>query len=110
MNLDRLFGFSAATPASARQSQLVKPGTLFPALLALMIPMRAFSQDPSSELLEAAKKGDIDALRSILGKGGNINAKSTNGRTGLMEAAYWGRTDAAKLFLEKGADTNAKDQ
>jgi ankyrin repeat protein len=79
-------------------------------LLVLVIPLLAYGQDAASELVEAAKKGDVDALRSMINKGGNVNVKNASGRTALMEAAYWGRVDAAKLFLEKGADANAKDQ
>ena len=79
MNLDRLFGFSTAIPAPARRSQSIRTTTLCAVLLALLIPLRGFSQDPSAELLEAAKKGDLDAVKSILGKGGNVNAKGTNG-------------------------------
>jgi ankyrin repeat protein len=78
-------------------------------LLALLIPMQAHGQDAGGELIDAAKKGDVDALRSLINKGGNVNGKNASGRTPLMEAAYWGRVDAAKLFLEKGADPNAKD-
>src|SRR5215813_568530 len=68
MNLDRLFGFSAELPAPAGRSQSIKIRTLYAMLLALLIPLRAFSQDQPSELLEAAKKGDLDAVKSILGK------------------------------------------
>ena len=59
-------------------------------------------------LREAAIKGDIEAVKMLLEKGVNVNAKDVDGRTALTEAAFYGRTEIAKLLLDKGADVFAK--
>ena len=115
MNQDPLVAFGTAALArvcTARRfpNRTVRQSTLLALFLLVLLIPYSNAQDAASELLDAAKKGDVDALRSMLSKGGDVNAKNGSGRTALMEAAYWGRVDAAKLFLEKGADTNAKDK
>jgi ankyrin repeat protein len=59
-------------------------------------------------LRAAAVSGDIAAVKALLDKGVNVNAKDTEGRTALTEAAYWGHTDIAALLIESGADIFAK--
>jgi len=50
-----------------------------------------------------------DAVKLLLDKGADINAKSPLGITALMCAAIVGKTDNLKLLLDGGADINAKD-
>src|SRR5215472_10948154 len=78
-------------------------------LLALCFRTAAHG-DNDSDLRDAAKRGDVDAVKSLLGKGANINSKDADGRTALLEASYWGQPDVVKLLLDKGADVNAADQ
>lgn len=59
-------------------------------------------------LMEAAGKGDVDAVRKLLEKGASVNARGADGRTALMEAAYGGHKDIVRLLLDKGADVKAK--
>ncbi|NIP13689.1 MAG: TonB family protein, partial [Pseudomonas stutzeri] len=43
--------------------------------------------EPSQELIQAAKKGDVAAVQALLEKGANVNAKDKGGWTALMWAA-----------------------
>lgn len=40
-----------------------------------------------NELIEASNNGDIEAVKALLAKGSDVNAKDTEGRTALMHAA-----------------------
>jgi len=61
-------------------------------------------------LIEAARHGNIAAVRDALEKGANINAiEYAYGCTALMYASRNGHMDIVKLLIEKDADINAKD-
>jgi ankyrin repeat protein len=59
----------------------------------------------ATPLMHAAAFGSLDAVRLLLDKGADVNAKSASGATALM----WAATDLAKvrLLVERGADVNA---
>lgn len=67
------------------------------------------AQGLNDQLLAAAKKGDTEAVKSLLAKGADVNAKSPYGATPLFFACDRGHTEVVKLLLEKGADVNARD-
>lgn len=48
-------------------------------------------------LLDAAERGDLDALRSALAAGASIEARDAEGRTALLRAAFADRVAAARL-------------
>ncbi|MDE0224823.1 MAG: ankyrin repeat domain-containing protein [Gammaproteobacteria bacterium] len=53
---------------------------------------------------------DARALKQLLGKGADPNARDPrNGTTALILAAFLGRVDIAKILLVAGADMNAKN-
>ena len=52
------------------------PGKALWAVLAVLIPLAAYGQDASTQLIEAAKRGDPDGLRSVLGKGIDVTRKT----------------------------------
>jgi ankyrin repeat protein len=56
-------------------------------------------------LLEAARDGNIEAVRQHLAAGADVNAKNDYGSTPLHRAAI---TEIAELLIAKGADVNAK--
>jgi len=62
------------------------------------------------ELIEAAKRGDLDAVRAIAeGHPELLKAKDASGATALHYAAFGGHSQVAELLVELGADVNARD-
>jgi len=61
-------------------------------------------------IFEAAKKGEIAAIKAILQKNpGLIAARGEIGRSPLHEALAAGQGEAARLLIEAGADVNGSD-
>jgi ankyrin repeat protein len=65
--------------------------------------------DLNEELLAAARKGDLAAVKALLERGAEVNAKTRYGATPLSYAADRGHTEIVQLLIERGADVNAKD-
>jgi ankyrin repeat protein len=59
---------------------------------------------------DAARKGDIEAVKQHLAAGRNVNAKDDKGRTPLHRAAREGHKEVAELLIAAGADLNTKDK
>ncbi len=57
-------------------------------------------------LFEAAAKGDLQTVRSLAGKGANVNARNAMGETPLHVAKS---EEVARFLMERGADVNARD-
>ncbi len=56
----------------------------------------------------AAVLEDLEGVRGLLDKGGDVNAKEGDGSTPLMYAAESGNLEIVRLLLDKAADPNAK--
>jgi outer membrane protein assembly factor BamB len=78
-------------------------------LLIVSLALTARATDLSEDLLAAAKKGDTDAVKALLAKGANVNARNSYGATALSFAADKGHLEIVKLLLQNKADVNAKD-
>lgn len=65
--------------------------------------------DKADALWEAARKGDVAAVRKLLDEGADVNTKLRYGATVLFYACDRGHLDVVKLLLERGADVNVKD-
>jgi hypothetical protein len=63
--------------------------------------------NPTKALLEAAKRGDMEAIKKLVKAPTDVNCSDEKGRTPLHEAAWWGRADAARALLEQGANVHA---
>jgi len=72
--------------------------------LASSMPARA------SELIEAAARGDLAALRRLLDAGAELDARDASGRTAVLAATQGGHVAAARWLIERGADVNAQDR
>jgi hypothetical protein len=81
------------------------------ALLAvvLMGPFTAGAQDLNEDFFAAARKGDTVAVKALLDKGVDVNAKTRYGATALSYACDKGHVEVVKLLIERGADVNSKD-
>ena len=57
-------------------------------------------------LYNACLNGHMDAARSLLAQGADVNRATKNGVTPLWIACQSGHVDAAGLLLDKGAEVN----
>jgi ankyrin repeat protein len=60
-------------------------------------------------LIDAAARGDTDAVRRLLDAGAPIAARDDRGRNAVLAATQGGHVAAARLLIERGADVNAQD-
>lgn len=58
---------------------------------------------------DAAFRGDLKTIETLLQQGVDVNQTDTDGRTALMLAAYNGHTEIVKLLLEHKAFVNVPD-
>jgi ankyrin repeat protein len=64
----------------------------------------------SQTIFDAAKKGDIAALKAVLEANPDlINAPGEAGRSPLEEAIVAGQSEAARFLIESGANVNFRD-
>jgi hypothetical protein len=89
----------------------------------LFIPFGALAQNASAqntgpapassalneELITAARKSNVEAVKSLLAKGADVNAKTEYGATPLFFACDRGNVEVVKLLLAAGADVDARD-
>ena len=64
---------------------------------------------PDISICEAARFGDIKAVKQHLAAGTDVNAKDKKKVTPLHLAAFRGHKEIAQLLIAEGADVNAKD-
>jgi ankyrin repeat protein len=79
------------------------------ALLILLAVAYLAAATPSDEVVNAVKKGDTIALKTLIKNADGANAKLDNGKTILMLAVWEQKIDVISLLISKGADINAKD-
>lgn len=75
----------------------------------LAICAQADRKQLDEQLWEASRKGDVAAVKTLLDKGADVNAKFRYGTTALFKAAERGHLEVVKLLLERGAEVNVKD-
>ncbi|MGI8996571.1 MAG: ankyrin repeat domain-containing protein [Pyrinomonadaceae bacterium] len=82
---------------------------IFPLSLVFLCAFNAPAQDLNQQLWEATRKGDAEAVKSLLAKGADVNAKFRYGATALSYAADRGHLEVVKVLLDHKADVNVKD-
>ncbi len=61
------------------------------------------------DLVFAAERGEIVAVRDLVAKGARINWRDHRGRTALLAATQRNQVEVARFLIQEGADVNAKD-
>lgn len=80
--------------------------------LALVLPLAIVAQDKqklNDDLWEAVRRGDAPAVKSLLDKGADVNARGRYQMTPLFKAAERGNAEIVRLLLDKGADVTVTD-
>jgi len=75
-------------------------------IVILLVATVAFAAN-RPPLIDAAKSGDKEALRTLLQKGTNVNAAEGDGSTALHWASYRDDIETADLLIRAGAKVNA---
>jgi len=76
--------------------------------LLLAFAFAAFA-DVNDDLISAARKGDLAAVKALCEKGASIETTTPYGQTPLYVAAMNGHEDVVEFLLAKGANTDIKD-
>src|SRR5262245_42522033 len=61
----------------------------------------------SLELVAAIRNADVQAIRTLLDSGANVNACDAAGNTLLVLAAFYANPECVELLISRGADVNA---
>ena len=86
-------------------ARLLDAGAEPDALVAGHTPSGAIVQ--TTALLEAAERGQLDAVRLLLDRGADPSLADSNGTTPLMRAARNGRAAVVRELAVRGADLDA---
>lgn len=86
-----------------RGGSATRRGAVLALLLGLVAPRAATAQD----ILDAARQGDVEAVRTLIDRGDDPNASSGDGMSGLHWAAEYGHAGVARALLAAGARADA---
>ena len=72
--------------------------------------VKAQTSEGETPVHQAAKYGELEALRFLLAHGGDVQAKSKQGVTPLHLAAAFGELETVKVLLDSGAEVDPKEE
>jgi ankyrin repeat protein len=81
--------------------------------LAVLVSLLSFvvqSTGQTSDIVSAAKRGDVETVQKLLKGGISPNQPDAQGRTALHEAAANGNVQLFKILIAAGADIHAQDK
>lgn len=92
---------------------LMGPVTCFtrwaPAALLVVLALAAGPTDAArAPLVDAAGRGQVDKIRTLVKRGVDVEGLDEYGRTPLMKAAERGQADSILVLVELGANTETK--
>jgi len=76
----------------------------------IMQNVNAKDRHGHTPLIEAAKGGDLEAVKDLLHRGAEVEAQSEKGKTALHYAAANGHVEVVKLLLAHGAQVDSRDR
>jgi ankyrin repeat protein len=79
------------------------------ALLVVLLPRLTAGAEPVI-LVDAAARGDVNAVRSLIKQGSNVNVSRADGLTALHAAVNADRLDIADALLRAGANASVRDR
>jgi Ankyrin repeats (many copies) len=79
-------------------------------LLFQLGPLGIHAQTINDELILAARKSNVEAVKTLLAKGADVNAKTEYGATPLFFACDRGNVEVVQLLLDAGAEINIMDK
>ena len=74
--------------------------------LAILLPLFIATSTWADSLHDAARSGDVSAVKQLLGQGVDVNLKGQNDATPLIVATLEGQTAVAELLIDSGGDIN----
>ena len=92
------FGFEASRLVAVKSTACL--------VLAVALSGAVLSADPP--IIDAARQGDLETVRSLLAQGADANAAQGDGMTSLHWAAERGHAAVAELLISASADVRAK--
>ncbi len=75
-------------------------------LLLLLFATPAFAE---SDIWDAARRGDLERVKTLIDSGVDVNAQTRYNATPLYFAAGYGHAELVEFLLDKGADPNIRD-
>ena len=78
--------------------------------LFLVLGSSLHAQDLNMQLIDAAMRGDVAQIKSLLGSGAKPNTPDDDKRTPIAYAAAHGSLGAVQVLIDAGAAPDARDQ
>ena len=88
----------------------MKARRIFGGVLILALCIHARAIGAGADVADAVMRGDLAAVRTLIGKGADVNATQVDGATGLHWAVYRDDLTAADLLLTAGAKPDAANR
>jgi ankyrin repeat protein len=73
-------------------------------------PRPTKENNQARRLIEAAKSGDVENLKSLVKLGSRVDCRNEEGDTALMYAAAFGKVEALRWLLNAGASVHVKNE
>lgn len=87
----------------------VKRTVLCVVAFSIVLLLSACSREYTSEMMNAAKDGNLKFVQAAAQRGADVNQRSNKGKNALMFAASENQHEVAQWLIEQGADVNAAD-